>query len=1136
MVVEHESLNNTKISSVNIQLQKRQKIMDDENKGKKRQKKNVPQGRPLTHPEAITVIESDDLVSTNQKFIKMPTCAKEYRAAPDKQHQERPTRPQDLMSMIKIPNEQIRETLGLPQPRRFSLYQKMQIQDELKANLKTDEVTHFSMRPPELRCVNNLKLHMTWFQRKKYTSVTDSVKATSDLKDVIYKETNKSAWIDGYNNQLFVRRKAIQPLLLHTIGCQSSCFGEGEPGRVLKKELVALLGSIEKEYRTIILKQNNLRANPTMQRQWQAHCSLYVSDRKDDFLPVVWITPVYPKRRTAFMIQLLLLFGRFETEYELMLSGSLKSAFTKAKLFDPANAEQSIDELLTLCVGDLLRTTPGSHRQFDRNLITAQSNMRAVLLNEDIAEECTPAVLHTHIIEETDHKTQQHCDKEKERFILRLHDDLTAIGFGNVIPTKERLMFARQLPLNDEQRNQFFPPPMQSCLQKQSKASFIEQKNVLLKAKHQIDLHRSHGKKHFNVVISGGPGVGKTTVSQLISLYLLSCGYNVTATSLVAQRSKELGGKHYHRLFGCNSTGDNASPGRFAEKTIASLYRRPGQLQYLKTLDALLVDELGLFSAEMFAVMDIILRYIRNCKSYMGGLFVCGAIDVRQLMTFKGTPFLMSTHILTDYTFVELTQSVRATNDPSLRRIMQLTRTVNWTTAKKKEFKQLIIDNCNFVESFNDPTIPNDAVYVFGKKSPCYEAEKLMLERMKSVHGDKCVVSWSADEESTTAGNWSDAKPPTSARLSKLVKTKKQLLFYPKAFFEFTYNDEKNNFLQGQLALMLDVPTVEQVAANEQVHVFASPLGCKDFPPLDEQNTQQLVQLNWKRVSVPFAASRPQTVFKGLQARRSQYGLKPRVASTIHAGMGSTMNAVVTCLADTQNGSVDNSLWDAAQVVVLLSRTRRSKDIFFVGDKDQTVNNLLTALEQPNKLLCYVSKLLSQITNEDTETPVFQQPSLYIPRDSVVPKTSCVYLLISTKQTAYCYIGATKNLRKRLDQHNSGQGARTTRNPALRPWGVMAYVDGFVSSSTRLSFESCWKTRFQTLPLRIGQNYFRLLQTARLLIEENSRNNNKTFDAQLRLIETGRVLLPNGNVETNNDDNTNDELHDNNNENNNNNV
>jgi len=42
-----------------------------------------------------------------------------------------------------------------------------------------------------------------------------------------------------------------------------------------------------------------------------------------------------------------------------------------------------------------------------------------------------------------------------------------------------------------------------------------------------------------------------------------------------------------------------------------------------------------------------------------------------------------------------------------------------------------------------------------------------------------------------------------------------------------------------------------------------------------------------------------------------------------------------------------------------------------------------------------------------------------------------------------CYIGETMDLKRCLRQHNTGYGADETRNTALHPWGVHAFVYGF---------------------------------------------------------------------------------------------
>jgi len=54
---------------------------------------------------------------------------------------------------------------------------------------------------------------------------------------------------------------------------------------------------------------------------------------------------------------------------------------------------------------------------------------------------------------------------------------------------------------------------------------------------------------------------------------------------------------------------------------------------------------------------------------------------------------------------------------------------------------------------------------------------------------------------------------------------------------------------------------------------------------------------------------------------------------------------------------------------------------------------------------------------------------------------SC-YLLSCSDGTYYC--GVTKNMKKRLKKHNSGKGAKYTRN--RRPVWCIAKVDGFTKS------------------------------------------------------------------------------------------
>ena len=73
----------------------------------------------------------------------------------------------------------------------------------------------------------------------------------------------------------------------------------------------------------------------------------------------------------------------------------------------------------------------------------------------------------------------------------------------------------------------------------------------------------------------------------------------------------------------------------------------------------------------------------------------------------------------------------------------------------------------------------------------------------------------------------------------------------------------------------------------------------------------------------------------GFSAQRKQYGLKHRVTATIHARMGDTLHKVAVEVVDSDNNT---QVWDKAQVVVMLSRTKMGQNSIFVGDKRKTIS------------------------------------------------------------------------------------------------------------------------------------------------------------------------------------------------------
>jgi hypothetical protein len=111
-----------------------------------------------------------------------------------------------------------------------------------------------------------------------------------------------------------------------------------------------------------------------------------------------------------------------------------------------------------------------------------------------------------------------------------------------------------------------------------------------------------------------------------------------------------------------------------AESAICVLYRNPEALEFIKSLDFINLDELGPFSAENLAILDMIMRYVKGSSQFMGGIFMFCTMDHLLLLPFRGTSVFLSMYIITEFSSFKLSESVGAANDPSLQYIIRLTR------------------------------------------------------------------------------------------------------------------------------------------------------------------------------------------------------------------------------------------------------------------------------------------------------------------------------------------------------------------------------------------------------------------------------------------------------------------------------
>ena len=83
--------------------------------------------------------------------------------------------------------------------------------------------------------------------------------------------------------------------------------------------------------------------------------------------------------------------------------------------------------------------------------------------------------------------------------------------------------------------------------------------------------------------------------------------------------------------------------------SLMSLSKKPVQLAMLQRLKVLFIEEIGLLSAQLFAALDNILRYVRGSNQPMGGILVIATGDPYQLAPVDGTPFWASHHVMTSF-------------------------------------------------------------------------------------------------------------------------------------------------------------------------------------------------------------------------------------------------------------------------------------------------------------------------------------------------------------------------------------------------------------------------------------------------------------------------------------------------------
>ena len=397
-----------------------------------------------------------------------------------------------------------------------------------------------------------------------------------------------------------------------------------------------------------------------------------------------------------------------------------------------------------------------------------------------------------------------------------------------------------------------------------------------------------------------------------------------------------------------------------------------------------------------------------------------------------------------------------------------------------ERFKNICSRIFTFVNGWNDERVMPYTYRVFSKKAPAREALYQFQRQVKAKYRNNPnhLRKRRANDikKSRYGHDWHPADDDITQQLNKKCREPEELLFEIGSVYTCTFNDQKKS--NSQKAILFDLPSQEALDEFQPIKILLAPPGCKDvlYEP-DEPKSFYLDQ-GFNEITVGCAPHKVLMLGNNVQGVRKQYGLQHYVAGTIHSIMGDTLRSLATTLSsDDRNYSV----WDKGQLLVIISRTKRSEDTIFVGNKESTLNALVSILTTRTQWTEYMENILRVVTINDENGEVvndienynrgvidqsefpFRIADIELPIDV----SGYVYMLISLRTRDFVYVGKTKDLHERIRSHQSGNGSLSSQPEHLRPYAYFGYICGFNGNETMMFYvEEKWKEEIKRLRAR----------------------------------------------------------------------
>lgn len=859
-------------------------------------------GKTISLSESCFVLEGYDYVYSDADYIHVNTNPPESRSGVVRQKKHGEFSEGDQPQGVTW-----RRSLALPEWRQFTRSQEVLAYDSARSEIHPDPITKFGLRPPELLYVDSLRLYTKWFTAR---SIPLRERRSADGRRLNSHEARvsidvlESSWIDATGQEIRVQNRYLPRLIDYTT---KRAEGDERAAHVLRR-ILSVLGSNEDARKRFVDNNSKRRV-------------------------VVFSSPL-PHFGHKFLIHLLYSLGRFETEVDLFSCGNLARSFRIAELVgdDETKRGEEIAGILRRYITEQLLYIPGGTRTFDRDVCNAKNCLTELLEENNIVYAATPLVLDRAI----SCRMYRECEEELKDTRGRLIEALSNMNIPG-LPSEEDLRRASA----DEPLE--WRPEIHRA-EEQSMDSLRSQEVAMDSCVKHIDIYLSGSVAYQRGLLLCGPaGSGKTHVIAQAAAYGLSKGLHVLFTSLAAERSCALGGRHIHSVFKIPIHYTTTSAA--AESAIGKLGATSTGLKFLECLDMIIFDEIGTIPVDILDVIDRILQYVHGSSGPYGGKIIFATGDHLQLPPIRKASIFTGTMLLTTFKPVVLVGEVRAATCKYLKRVLEIMRKTPPSSTEVDECKQLIQSHCRTLADWN--MLEPDVLRVVGKKRAEEIAENdfITYERSRGRHA---MILKAFDEFTVDNGVlWQEANENVRAEMSSRTRFAEELTLLDGGLLQFVANDSGRQFWNSQLCKVAEFPAFD----GDAITVYVAPVSQRHVP-----EAVDVERLGWRRVKVYKQAS-PTERLAGGSGRRFQYPLRPYISCTIHKVIGDTLNKIASRISLTES---DFTLWLKSQVYVLFSRVKRLRDVTLIGGMLENVNGigaLLTQVSIDSNYRSYVDNL-----------------------------------------------------------------------------------------------------------------------------------------------------------------------------------